>query len=85
MLVLLKIQLMPLEQNIIKIIKSMKTYQFIVDAGVLVYDVKAKGEDEARKKLAEDGGVNIEYSSWSYPEPKAYLNAELVDVYTEEE
>ena len=62
----------------------MKTYQFIVDAGVLVYDVKAESEEEASEILAEDGGLNIHYSSWSFPEHKAYLNAECIDEYEDE-
>ena len=57
----------------------MKTYQFIVDGGVLVYDVKAESKEEASEILAEDGGLNIHYSSWSFPEHKAYVNAECID------
>ncbi len=33
----------------------MKEYEFVVDAGVMTYFVKAESEEEARQILADDG------------------------------
>ena len=55
----------------------MKEYEFVVDAGVMTYHVKAESEEEARQILADEGGMDILHTDWHSPTHKDYLNAEL--------
>ncbi|MBN86053.1 MAG: hypothetical protein CL885_00860 [Dehalococcoidia bacterium] len=63
----------------------MKEYEFVVDAGVMTYFVKAESEDEARKILADDGGLDIIHTDWHSPTRKDFLEAELNYIHHVEE
>jgi len=63
----------------------MKEYEFVVDAGVMTYFVKAESEEEARQILADDGGIDIIHTDWCSPTRKDFLNAELNDIHNVEE
>ncbi len=63
----------------------MKEYEFVVDAGVMTYFVKAESEEEARQILADDGGIGIIHTDWCSPTRKDFLNAELNDIHHVEE
>ena len=60
----------------------MKRYEFLVDAGVLVYYIEAENEDEAREALVDCYGVDgdMDYNEWCSPSRRDYLNAQLNDV-----